>query len=543
MTRRFDPDALRAGAFASLVSVASLLHYLQGGQILMHGDAVAHINIARRVFDSLTPGPLQLGTVWLPLPHVLMIPFLLSDSMWQSGVGGSIPSMIAFVFGVMGIFRLVRGMLGPNTDSALAARLGAWAAALAYGANPDMIYMQATALTETLYLAFFVWAMVYFAEFVRAIETGGSSESRHGLRRCAYCIACAELTRYDGWFLGGLMAVVVGAMAVKRWDDRALRQTARRFLVGIVAAPVLWLAYNAAVYGNALEFANGQYSAQAIEQRVAAPNPGFHNISVAGLYFLKSAQMTMAVGNWGRFWLLAAIAATLILARRLKTQGWVILGLLWAPVAFYAASIAYGSVLLHVPIWWPFAIFNQRYGLELLPMFAVSAGVLVATGFARRTAWPTWTPAVVAVALIVTSYAFVWKAGPLCWQEAVKSWEIRRGMDTAIERAISGLRPGALFLMDISEHVGVMERRGIPLRHVVNSENQRLWKRPADPEGIWERALADPGKYVDYVISFEGDLVDRAVSRTNLTLLMVIHASGRPPARIYEARRSLNQSR
>ena len=46
---------------------------------MLYGDAVAHINIARRVFDSRTPGLLQLGTVWLPLPHLLMIPFLISD--------------------------------------------------------------------------------------------------------------------------------------------------------------------------------------------------------------------------------------------------------------------------------------------------------------------------------------------------------------------------------------------------------------------------------------------------------------------------------
>jgi hypothetical protein len=97
--------------------------------------------------------------------------------------------------------------------------------------------------------------------------------------------------------------------------------------------------------------------------------------------------------------------------------------------------------------------------------------------------------------------------------------------------------------MDIGEHVGVMERVGVPLRRVVNSENQRLWKRPEDPEGLWERALADPPRYVDYVISFEGDLVDRRVNRRDLTLLTEIHASGRPPARIYAATRPVNQSR
>ena len=89
----------------------SFLFYLRRGDVLLYGDAVAHINIARRVFDSRTPGLLQLGTVWLPLPHLLMIPFLLSNWMWQTGVGGSIPSMVAYVFGAVGIFRLVRSAL------------------------------------------------------------------------------------------------------------------------------------------------------------------------------------------------------------------------------------------------------------------------------------------------------------------------------------------------------------------------------------------------------------------------------------------------
>ena len=39
------------------------------GYVLYYGDAEAHLNIARRIVDSRTPGPEQIGTVWLPLPH------------------------------------------------------------------------------------------------------------------------------------------------------------------------------------------------------------------------------------------------------------------------------------------------------------------------------------------------------------------------------------------------------------------------------------------------------------------------------------------
>src|SRR5436190_12987170 len=139
--RRWDPETALVAWIASVVSVASFFYYFHRGELLLYGDAVAHINIARRVFDSRTPGLLQLGTVWLPLPHLLTIPFLLSDSAWQSGLGGSIPSLISYVAAVLGIFRLVRGALSFPAEPDLRARLVAWFAALAFAANPNLLYL------------------------------------------------------------------------------------------------------------------------------------------------------------------------------------------------------------------------------------------------------------------------------------------------------------------------------------------------------------------------------------------------------------------
>src|ERR1700723_596518 len=139
-----ETEIVRLVGLAVFVSVFSFLFYYRHGDVLLYGDAVAHINIARRVFDSKTPGLLQLGTVWLPLPHLLIVPFILSKQMWQSGSGGSIPSMAGFVFGVLGIFRLVRAAFGRDGEMDFSAKVGAWASALVYGANPNLIYMQAT---------------------------------------------------------------------------------------------------------------------------------------------------------------------------------------------------------------------------------------------------------------------------------------------------------------------------------------------------------------------------------------------------------------
>jgi hypothetical protein len=542
-----DRSAARVAAVAVLVSLFSFLYYLQRSDLLLYGDAVAHINIARRVFDSQTPGLLQLGTVWLPLPHLLMIPFLWSDAMWQSGAGGSIPSMIAYVLGVMGIFRLVRGMLEADTRTKRAASVGAWAAAFAYGANPNLIYVQVTAMTESVYLALFIWAVVYFAEFIRGLRTnedGGPTQmARNPLARCAWCLAGAELTRYDGWILAGVMGAAVVVVALRRWQNRAVRRAAVEFILAIAVASVCWLAYNGVVYGNALEFANGPYSAKVIERRVGAPNPALHNAGVAAIYFLKSAQLNMAGGNWGRFWLAAAFGAVTIGAWKRRTQSAPML-LLWLPLAFYALSIAYGSVPVHVYTWWPFAIFNQRYGLQLLPLFAVSTGVLTASVFLLGAGGRHGGKLVALMfALMIVSYASVWKAEPLCLQEAQRNWRIQSPLNSAVQRAVEELPRNSRFLMDLGEHVGIMEQAGIPLRQVVNSENHRQWKRPSDSEGLWEHALADPPRYVDFVIAFDGDLVDRGANRTHLTLLTKIHASGQPHARIYVARNDLNQSR
>src|SRR3981081_2828973 len=261
-----DRSAARVAGAAVLVSLFAFLYYLQQGDLLLYGDAVAHINIARRVFDSQTPGLCQLGTVCLPLPHLLMIPFIFSDALWRSGAGGSIPSMIAYVLGVIGIFRLARGMLEADVRTKPAAGGGAWAAPFAYGANPNLIYMQATAMTESVYLALFVWAVVYFAEFIRVLKASPvranqlspalqrgvgwkeQSKSRrddpapaHILMRCAWCLAGAELTRYDGWFLEAAMGIAVVVIVTSRWEDHYSRRDAAKFLLAIAVVPVLWL--------------------------------------------------------------------------------------------------------------------------------------------------------------------------------------------------------------------------------------------------------------------------------------------------------------
>jgi len=554
--RRPDRDILLLSSVATAVSLLSLLYSFQRGEILLYGDAIAHINIARRVFDSQTPGLLQLGTVWLPLPHLLMIPFVWSDWLWRSGVGGSIPSMVAYVLGVIGIYRLARGVLAGDERTQSLARVGAWSAALVYGANPNLLYLQTTAMTEAVYLAFFVWGVTYFWAWIRKpVATGGTGEHEGSARlwKCAACLAGAELTRYDGWFLAAAVGGIVSIMALRRWGDRQFRRAAAQFLVAIAAAPFLWLGYNAAAYRDPLEFARGPYSAKAIEQKTAQPgypaHPGSGDLVVAGSFFLKSAELNMAPGNWGRIWVAVVLAAVILLAMSIPAAGVVIL-LLWTPLIFYTLSIAYGGVPLFLPIWWPRTWYNLRYGQQFLPLFAVSAAMMMALPSVIQRVASRFSSqrlkvvtVCVATVIVVACYLSVWRTQPLCFTEAWVNSRTKLALESSVARVVSTLPPNSRYLMYVGDHVGVFQQAGVPLRQVINEGNHRPWVRPEDPEGLWERALANPSTLVDFVIAYDGDAVDEKVDKRALRLVAEIHTTGQPHAKIYGVRAALNQSR
>src|SRR4051812_47249104 len=99
------PAKLTAGSWQSAVTVFVFLLTLGGlfawlcfarGWTLYWGDAEAHLNIARSVFDSRNPGYDQLGTVWLPVPHALMLLLARVDTLWRTGLAGVLPNVFCF---------------------------------------------------------------------------------------------------------------------------------------------------------------------------------------------------------------------------------------------------------------------------------------------------------------------------------------------------------------------------------------------------------------------------------------------------------------
>jgi len=524
-------------ALAATTSLAAFLYFFHHNLILLYGDAEGHINIARRVFDSRTPGLLQLGTVWLPLPHLLMMPFLISDWAWRTAVGGSVPSMVAYVVSAVGIFRLLRGFVGS---------FPAWFGVMVFAGNPSLVYLQATAMTEPLYLALFVWVIVHLAEFARAVQDREWAAARHSLFWCGVILACCTMTRYDGWIAMAAVACVVLGVVLKEvlgiaQPDRrvtgvlALRMPILRFLLICAAGPLLWFAYNAAVYRNPLEFANGPYSAKAIERRIVQPpHPGTNDPWTSELYFLRAAEMNLARNTTtAKLWLLLAAAGTLIALRR--RSAWPLL-LLWIPVPFYAFSVAYGGVPIFVPDWWPFGQYNLRYGLQVLPAVAVFGS------FALDAAW-SLVPGPLPQRALALAATGLWLWGavlsapcPASFLEASRNMQGRVSLQERLAVELQRLPPNSSILMALRDFPGAPQRAGLPLRRLINENDQRLWLRPYDEQGLWERALESPSSQADYAVGFAGDPVDAAVAKNHLVPLVSIEVPGQPRATIYRAR-------
>src|SRR5437762_2670373 len=282
-------DQKIASVLLTCLSVAAIYFFYHRGEILLSGDAVAHINIARRIFDSRTPGPLQLGTVWLPLQHILTVPFIIWDRLWQNGIGGSVISAVSYVLGGRGILRLA---------GALGTRGAAWLAMAAYALNPNLLYLQSTALNEPLSIAAMIWAIVYFSDFIRTWKLPGIASAAalgRPLLLGTLALDADMLTRYDGWFLTAACWLIAFFYIAKvLWERPSAFQllpkpTLLLCLFLTILAPALWLAYNYAVFGNPLDFLNGPYSAKAIAEHTtpqgAPPYPGYHSMSTAALYF------------------------------------------------------------------------------------------------------------------------------------------------------------------------------------------------------------------------------------------------------------------
>jgi Dolichyl-phosphate-mannose-protein mannosyltransferase len=462
-----------------LIASASLAYFHSQGLTNLYGDGIAHMEGARRLLDSLTPGYAEIGTVWLPLYHLLVAPLAVNDFLWRTGLGGSLISSAAFGLCGWYLFRLA-AEINRNT-------LSGWVALAGFALCPSMLYLAGTPLTEPLTL---LLAVMTVFELFRYRENGRPRT----LAVAALLAFLGTMTRYDGWYLLPFAALYVFLSRPESFRDR-LRHTA--LFSGIAGAgPILWLVHNAVRFGNPMEFLNGPYSAQAIyAQQVARTGfryPTDGNLLLSSRYFL--ADLALVIGPWALELAVLGLAIWAIESsqRARRSAGLLLL----VPFVFYVHSMARASIPLYVPTLFPFTYYNLRYGIEMLPAVALFSSFLVPSKGRIRIAL------LAAVLATLAGQAWSLVSGgvrelPLV-RESILNTPCNSPRQHALVRFFQGHYDGERLLVALGKWPCLMPSAGISFHNTVSEANRK----------IWHQVTQNPGGWVEWIVRGEGDTVD-----------------------------------
>jgi hypothetical protein len=465
-------------ALLSLWSAAWVWFFYQGGYLAYYGDAEAHLNIARRILDSRTPGYDQIGSVWLPLPHVLIMLFARNDALWHSALAGSIVSGISFVLAGAFLYAAVRRVCD--------GRMAAATAALLFATNPNLLYLQSTTMNEPLFMAELM-AVLYFTARFR------DTQSWTAVCGAGMAALCGTLTRYDGWFLIPFVTLYV-LISAKR------QRMAKAALFAVIAGlgPLYWLGHNWWCCSNALDFYNGPYSAKGIQG--SAYYPGKGNWAKAFLYFRTAVRWCAGVPL---LWMGGAGLAACVAVRK---AGWPAM-LLALPGAFYVWSMhSSGGTPIFLPDLWPNSYYNSRYGLALFPALVFGAAVLVSLAPARAQR--------LAAAVVVLAAATTWLIHPrpdawITWKESQVNSDARRAWTREAAKYLAPrYQRGSGIFTTFGDITGIFRAAGIPLRDTLTWDNWPLW--PA--------AVARPDLFLweEWAVVMGGDPVQTALLRAGV---------------------------
>lgn len=492
-------------AMAAIGGLATAYVY-HSGWTLYYGDAEAHLNIARRIVDSRRAGYDRIGTVWLPLPHLLMLPLVRNDQLWRNGLAGAIPSSACFI--CAGVFLYAAMRRAAQSSLVALASLGLLVL------NPNLLYLQATPMSEAVFLGALM-ALLFFTIVFR------ETHSLWAVLGAGVASIAASLARYEGWFLIPFVMLYFLIAGRKNRIEATLL-----FLTIAVLAPFYWLGHNWWLYSNALEFYDGPYSAMSIYRRALAQNMvpyrGDHDWQAAWLYYRTAVEVC---AGWTAMIIAVAGLAGVILKRVL----WPILFAALPPV-FYIWSMHSGGTPIYVPALWPNSYYNTRYAIAALPLLAIAGGCLVLVASKR---WRPW----LAFAILIAA-ATPWLIRPqpsdwVTWKESQINSITRRAWTQAAAGALaSEYHAGAGVFTSFGDLTGILRAAGIPLHEALYDGDE--------PE--WSAASMRPDLFLheEWAVAVAGDSVATTVLKSRFQhgpryhLIQTVKVKGAPVIEIYK---------
>jgi 4-amino-4-deoxy-L-arabinose transferase-like glycosyltransferase len=501
------------------VGIVNLAFFFSRHLTNIYGDSIAHMEGARRLFDSLTPGYSEIGSVWLPLFHVLASPLARNDTLWRTGLAGSVVSSTAFVLTAWIVYRLASELNRSRPAGLVAVTV--------FLLCPNMMYLASTALTEPLAL---LWTVLGVYRLFRFRENG----RMRTLIGAGFAFLAGTLTRYDAWYLLPFAAAFVMMARREDWPER-LRHG---FWFSLVAGlgPALWLAHGAARYGNPVEFYNGRYSAQAIYAHQLATTgfryPTDGSLLLSARYYLE--DLKLVIGAWPLELAMLGLVVW-ILSRRLRGRRGVVV-LLLVSLPFYLQSMAHAGVPVYVPTLFPNTYYNLRYGLEMLPAVAVLCSFVVPAEatksgrFARR-----WSYAILAVlVLVVGQYALTAARGAselVLVREGLLNTPCQSRTSAELAGYLGQRYDGRIILTGTGGFPCLWLKLNVPFRKTLGEANQSYWlglKEQVPPSVGWI-VRSDGGPVDDLLRSYPTAFRDFLVVAS-------IKNSGEDGVRLYRRR-------
>jgi hypothetical protein len=475
------PAAALAWVAIVMADLGSLYFFESRHLSNLYGDGIAHVEGARRIFDSLTPGYEAIGSVWLPLPHLLAAPLALNDVLWRTGLAGSLVSAVAFALTAWLLFRLSLEM--NCTLAAAAVTLASLLLCL------NLLYIATTPLTEPLAI---LWSVLTVFLLFRFQQSGKMTM----LVGAALAAFLGTLTRYDGWYLLPFAALFILLCRTRPWKDRIGEALVFSLIAG--TGPLLWLLHNAYRFHNPLEFYNGPYSAKAIYAHQLAttgfryPTDGSWWLSAH--YYLEDLKLVF--GAWSLE--LAALGfMAWILDRSLHLRRSAML-LFLVPLLFYTQSFAYGSVPIYVPTLFPHTYYNLRYGLEMAPAVALLAAFLIPERASKNNR-RVLLGAICAI-LAVQAIGMGWRGAKnlAVVREGVLNTPCKSDAEQDVIQFFRNHYDGQPVLLAAGEWPCLMPRVGIPYRKTLTNVDRKYWRK----------IHLGAARYVGWIIREKSDPVD-----------------------------------
>lgn len=346
---------------ACFFGIISLYIYFKLGLQLAYNDSESHLNIARRIVDSLTPGLVQIGSTWLPLLHILEVPLIWNNFFWHSGLAGSIVSFISFVLSAIFIFKSIEVI---TRD-----RVSAFLGVMVLVSNANMLYLQSTAMFEPLLIMTFLGGFYFLLLWIR----NGNILS---LIFSAFFAMLSTLSRYDGWATLIGFSVYIFLYGLIYTNFKKAKGFLLLFLTLGAFGIFLWLIYNLVIFGNPFYFAFNEFSAFSQQALLASKGnlPTKANIFLSLAVYLSSVILNQGV----IFTTLLFLGLLLYSVKNKFSFKGSVLYLLFIPFAFNLYALYKGHSVIWLPNLPPYfdTFFNVRYGLLLIPATTIFIGFL-----------------------------------------------------------------------------------------------------------------------------------------------------------------------